>query len=39
VREGAPLESPHVMVLIDDPEHTVIEPLFAEPQERCTTFR
>jgi hypothetical protein len=33
VREGAPLESPHVMVLIDDPEHTVIEPLFAEPLE------
>ena len=33
VRTGAPLESPHVMVLIDDPEHTVIEPLFAEPLE------
>jgi hypothetical protein len=34
VRTGAPLESPHVMVLIDDPERTVIEPLFAEPLER-----
>jgi hypothetical protein len=33
VREGAPLELPHVMVLIDDPERTVIEPLFAEPLE------
>ncbi|CDH43945.1 DUF1015 domain-containing protein [Candidatus Contendibacter odensensis] len=33
VREGASLELPHVMVLIDDPEHTVIEPLFAEPLE------
>ncbi len=31
VREGAPLELPHVMVLIDDPGRTVIEPLFAEP--------
>ncbi|HRY14255.1 MAG: DUF1015 domain-containing protein [Candidatus Competibacteraceae bacterium] len=33
VREQAPLELPHVMVLIDDPEHSVIEPLFAEPLE------
>lgn len=30
VREGAALELPHVMVLIDDPERSVIEPLFAE---------
>lgn len=27
VREGAPLELPHIMVLIDDPDRTVIEPL------------
>lgn len=27
VREGALLEAPHVMLLIDDPERTVIEPL------------
>lgn len=33
VRERAPLELPHVMVLIDDPQRTVIEPLFAEPLE------
>ncbi|MEI2741673.1 MAG: DUF1015 domain-containing protein [Candidatus Competibacter sp.] len=33
VREKALLELPHVMVLIDDPDHLVIEPLFAEPQE------
>ncbi|MDQ5907978.1 MAG: hypothetical protein QG599_69 [Pseudomonadota bacterium] len=33
VREHAPLELPHVMVLIDDPECSVIEPLFAEPLE------
>ncbi len=28
IREHAALESPHIMVLIDDPERTVIEPLF-----------
>lgn len=33
VREQAPLELPHVMVLIDDPKRSVIEPLFAEPLE------
>jgi hypothetical protein len=27
IRRGAPLEVPHIMVLIDDPQHTVIEPL------------
>lgn len=27
IREGAPLELPHIMVLIDDPENTVIGPL------------
>jgi len=29
VRRGAPLELPHILVLIDDPQHTVIEPLAA----------
>ncbi len=29
IREGAPLEAPHIMVLIDDPENTVIGPLTA----------
>ena len=29
IRTGAPLESPHVMVLLDDPDCTVIEPLGA----------
>jgi len=28
VRENATLESPHILVLLDDPEFTVIEPLF-----------
>ncbi len=27
IREGAPVELPHIMILIDDPERTVIEPL------------
>jgi hypothetical protein len=27
IREGAPLEVPHIMVLVDDPEDTVIGPL------------
>lgn len=29
IREGAPLELPHILVLIDDPGRTVIEPLAA----------
>ncbi|RPJ44113.1 MAG: DUF1015 domain-containing protein [Chloroflexi bacterium] len=33
IREGAPLEVPHILVLIDDPERTVIEPL-VEAQAR-----
>lgn len=27
IREGAPLELPHILVLIDDPQRTVIEPV------------
>jgi len=30
IRENAPLELPHVMLLIDDRDETVIEPLFAQ---------
>jgi hypothetical protein len=29
IREGAPIELPHILVLIDDPNRTVIEPLSA----------
>ncbi len=29
IRDGAPLELPHILVLIDDPNRTVIEPLVA----------
>ena len=28
IRKGAPLELPHILLLMDDPEHTVLEPLF-----------
>ena len=27
IRENAPLELPHILILIDDPEKTVIEPV------------
>ncbi len=30
IRQDAPIESPHIMVLIDDPGRTVIEPLFGK---------
>lgn len=32
VRENAPLETPHIMILIDDPQKTVIEPLAQEKE-------
>jgi len=30
IRKGAPLELPHVMLLVDDPGKTLIEPLYAK---------
>lgn len=30
IRQDAPLEVPHILILIDDPQKTVIEPLFAK---------
>jgi hypothetical protein len=33
IREGAPLELPHIMVLIDDPQYTVIGPLTENKQQ------
>jgi hypothetical protein len=33
IRSGAPLELPHILVLIDDPGRTVIEPLVAARRE------
>ena len=38
VRENAPIELPHIMVLIDDPVMTVIEPLFNEQLETVYDF-
>ena len=34
IRRDAPLELPHVMLLIDDPEDTVLGPLFTEQAQR-----
>jgi len=33
IREGAVLELPHILVLIDDPQKTVIEPLLNSPDK------
>lgn len=34
IREGAPIEMPHIIILIDDPEKTVIEPLLNLPAKQ-----
>ncbi|GAB4538957.1 MAG: DUF1015 domain-containing protein [Anaerolineales bacterium] len=38
IREGAQLELPHILVLIDDPQHTVIEPLRAAKTQFETLY-
>lgn len=38
VRQSAPIELPHIMVLLDDPDKTVIEPLFNEALETVYDF-
>ena len=38
VRQNAPIELPHIMVLIDDPQRTVIEPLFNKDLETVYDF-
>ncbi len=38
VRQNAPIELPHIMVLIDDPQRTVIEPLFNQDLETVYDF-
>ncbi len=38
VRRGAAVELPHIMMLIDDPEKTVIEPLESDKMERAYDF-
>merc|ERR1719453_857743 len=44
IRKDAPLELPHIIMIIDDPGKTVIEPLFTsegmtEPCYECDLFR
>ena len=38
IREGAPLELPHILVLIDDPNKTVIEPLVQQRSKLPTSY-
>jgi hypothetical protein len=38
IRSGAPLELPHILVLIDDPDRTVIEPLVADRRRFRTLY-
>jgi hypothetical protein len=38
IREGATIELPHILVLIDDPNYTVIEPLSAAKSELTTLY-
>jgi uncharacterized protein (DUF1015 family) len=38
IRRGAAIESPHIMVLIDDPGMTVIEPLFSRKPTKLYDF-
>jgi len=38
IRSQAPLELPHIMVLIDDPGKTVIEPLFKKDLQKIYDF-
>lgn len=38
VRQGADLELPHIMILIDDPDNTVIEPLAEQDMTKLYDF-
>lgn len=38
IRENSPIEIPHIMILIDDPNHSVIEPLFNQELEKLYDF-
>ncbi|MEN6446275.1 MAG: DUF1015 domain-containing protein [Syntrophaceae bacterium] len=38
IRSGAAIESPHIMVLIDDPARTVIEPMFGRRLTKLYDF-
>ena len=38
IRKNAPLELPHVLLLVDDPEKTVIEPVLASAKARTPLY-
>lgn len=38
IRRGAPMEIPHIMLLIDDPERSVIEPLRDELESKAPIY-
>ncbi len=38
IREGAAVELPHIMILIDDPERTVIEPIIEKAADFDTAY-
>ena len=38
IRRDAPIELPHIMMLIDDPERTVIEPIAQKAAEYCVAY-
>lgn len=36
IRRGAVIEMPHIMILIDDPQRTVIDPIAEKAEKACT---
>ncbi len=38
IREGASIELPHIMILIDDPDKTVIEPIIGKSSAYATAY-
>ena len=38
IREGAPVELSHIMILIDDPNHTVLEPLRSQKNKMTKLY-
>lgn len=38
IRRGAPIEMPHILILIDDPEKTVIEPVFKAQEGKAPVY-
>lgn len=38
IRRGAAFEMPHIMILIDDPDHTVVEPIAAKAESYAKAY-